>query len=154
MLTQNYGREVNRYSRLWQAIIGQLRESERSSRASADMATLRLYERTGETRNISDLRNREGIEQTVKNFPSSLSWLAYRTSFYSILGQSMGMDIALHPIRHAFRANMLHRHMGLRPDVYASILAAMNEKIRATTTEVLASTQPIITRIELPLFRG
>jgi hypothetical protein len=152
MLTQNYGNEVNRYSRLWELIIGQLRESEQSSSASVDMAILRLHERAGTIRSISDLRNREGVERTVRTFLGSLSWLAFRTCFYSILSQSMGVDVVLHPIRHAFRANMLHRHMGLRPDVYASILGAMNDKIRATTTEVLAYTQPIVSRIELPLF--
>jgi hypothetical protein len=98
------------------------------------------------------LDEHHAVDEEIQRFAASMSWLALRTAFYSILAQSSGADVVLHPIRHSFRINLLRRHLGMNVGAYAPIVLALNERMQGTVQDIVSATQPTVRRLDLPLF--
>jgi len=147
-----YGEEIHKYSKLWASLITQLDARTRSDANDAASDRITVTNANGSELDLSNLPKDERVRGEVSQLAASLSWLALRTAFYSELSQASGADVVLHPIRHAFRLNMLKRHMGMREDIYKPIVEALSGKIATTTSQVLSVTDPVISNVKLPLF--
>lgn len=148
MLGDPKGDEVHRYSKLWNAISSQLLTRDGGTAASTTLPAIGLIDKSG--RRVST--EREDVDGTVRNFAASMGWLALRTAFYCTVAQLAGIDVVLHPIRHSFRLNLMHRHLGLADGTYAPIVSALDSRMKDVTRDVIEPTQPIVARMDLPLF--
>jgi hypothetical protein len=144
--------EVRRYSKLWEAISTQLLAKSASLDGSEPAKPIHFVQRDGEETDLSKLDRRHAVDKEIQRFAASMSWLALRTAFYSILAQSSGADVVLHPIRHSFRLNLLRRHLGMNVGAYAPVIVALNDRMHGTVQDIVSATQPIVRRLELPLF--
>ena len=83
---------------------------------------------------------------------ANLSWLAYRTIFYTLAAKETGGTLILHPIRNAFQINFLSRLFPQSHEVYRTLISALNRPVEATVRSIFAPTQPLIAKYPLPMF--
>jgi hypothetical protein len=92
------------------------------------------------------------ISDEIKNFAAALNWLALKTAFYCFVAEATGMNIVLHPIRHAFLTNQLNRIYRLSPATYNILVGLLKNGIAGTVHEITSATDPILTELKLPMF--
>lgn len=83
---------------------------------------------------------------------ANLSWLAYRTIFYTIMAKEMGGTLILHPIRNAFQINFLSKLHPQNTTTFRNLISSINAPVESTVNSIFAQTQPLITKFPLPMF--
>ncbi|HBN83630.1 MAG TPA: hypothetical protein DDZ89_07265 [Clostridiales bacterium] len=83
---------------------------------------------------------------------ANLSWLAYRTIFYTLVAKETGGTLILHPIRNAFQINFLSRLFPQSNEQYRILISALNASVEESVRSIFAITQPLITKYPLPMF--
>lgn len=83
---------------------------------------------------------------------ANLSWLAYRTIFYTLVAKENGGTLILHPIRNAFQINFLSRLFPQSNSLYKNLISALNEPVEVSIQSIFAQTQPLIAKYPLPMF--
>lgn len=98
-------------------------------------------------------RTRNGhISQQTELLMANLSWLAYRTIFYTLAAKENGGTLILHPIRNAFQINFLSRLFPQSNEQYRNLISALNAPVEASVRSIYEPTQPLITKYPLPMF--
>ena len=92
------------------------------------------------------------IGKQTELFMANLSWLAYRTIFYTLIANKMGGTLILHPIRNAFQINYLKSLFPQSHNMYKTLINAMNAPVEATVNSILKPSQPLVTKYFLPMF--
>ncbi|QBE96640.1 hypothetical protein PMF13cell1_02187 [Blautia producta] len=92
------------------------------------------------------------LGENVKKLIANLSWLAYRTIFYTLAANQMKSSLILHPIRNAFQINFLAKLNSKRSTVFKTIISAMNAPVEAAVDSIYSATQPLVTKYPLPMF--
>ncbi len=83
---------------------------------------------------------------------ANLSWLAHRTIFYTLLAKETGGSLVLHPIRNAFQINFLNKLYPQSNNVFRSLISSINSPVQNTVKAILEPTQPLISKLPLPMF--
>ena len=96
-----------------------------------------------------DLR---GLSTQASAFFAGLNWLALRTIYFSLVASHLRSDLLLHPIRHAFHMNWLLKVSKAEKSLYKPIIDAFNGKANIAVNKITSATQPVISKLQLPLF--
>lgn len=83
---------------------------------------------------------------------ANLSWLAFRTIFYTLVGKEVGGSLILHPIRSAFQINFLSKLFPQSNNIFSNLITALNAPVESTVKSIFSTTQPIISKYSLPMF--
>lgn len=91
------------------------------------------------------------ISKQVSAFLAGLSWLDFRTTFYTLISNEMGFDLILHPIRNSYEVNLLKRYSS---EQHSSriIIKAMNDISTKTLNSIISNTQPMVIKNDMPMF--
>ena len=73
----------------------------------------------------------KGLKQKDNLFMSGLSWMDFRTTFYTLIASELGFDLTLHPIRNTYQISLLQRY-SQRPQSSRAILNVINKKAYET----------------------
>lgn len=150
MLEDVGGVDLPKFSKLACMIYAELDENRRVDEQQPDPEVV-LYDSRGELISLEKQSDRVMSDQ-VKRFLSGLNWLAFRTSLYTITAKELGVDLFLHPIRHAFQVNLLSKLTEGETSIFRNIISTMNAEAAVTVNRVLETTQPFIVRQPLPMF--
>lgn len=140
------GIDVPKYSKLASRIFSELYEKARSENASPTPPP-KLFRSNGEPIEFDN-----SLTKQTRAFFAGLSWLAAKSIYYTLLARSLGCDLFLHPIRHAFQANFLRKMDVLDGSIYTTLINAMNSQAREAVQKITTLGQPIITSQPMPLF--
>lgn len=88
----------------------------------------------------------------TKLFLADLSWLAFRTIFYTLVANQVGGTLVLHPIRNAFQMSYLQSVDSVFDSTYRSLLNAMNSATDEKIREVFNASLPLVSKYILPMF--
>jgi hypothetical protein len=156
MLERESGVDIEKYSKLSTAIYSELTEKTRTTSSYIEERA-ELYDSRGVL--IDENYSKEGrhssefvIPKQVKAFFAGLSWLAYRTIFYSLISKNTGVDLFLHPIRQSFQINFLSKIALQYSSIFKSLIETINNVSKTTANRIIERTQPSITTQQLPLF--
>lgn len=82
---------------------------------------------------------------------SGLSWMDFRTTFYTLIASELGFDLTLHPIRNTYQISLLQRY-SQKPQSSRAILNIINKKAYETFNEINSATEQILITSKLPMF--
>jgi hypothetical protein len=156
------GLDLEKYSKLSSAIFFELydkRRTEQTNGANEDFVLIdrnkRMIEDSDEFK-IVDIhgikQDAGGLAHQTRMFFAGLNWLAFRTIFYTIAANSLGIDLFIHPIRHGFQANLLSKLSRQDIAFFKPLIDAINDSANQTLNKVLAPTQPFVMKQKIPLF--
>ncbi len=91
-------------------------------------------------------------EKRTKYFIANLSWLAFRTIFYTIIANQVGGNLILNPIRDAFQINYLNSIDRSFSATYSSIIRKMDSDADDMIRQIHSVTDPIVLKYRLPMF--
>ncbi len=159
MLAGAGGIDLEKYSTLSSAIYGELLDKYRSTEQDAASKKSVLVSSSGAPIDsgfkLVDQGGHE-VSATVSKqadiFLAGLSWLAFRTVFYSLAASNLGTDLFLHPIRHSFQANLLSKLHKNNPSTFKPLIDAMNDCANKSLNRIVEYTQPFVTKHQTPLF--
>ncbi|MGF7143813.1 hypothetical protein HNQ56_002243 [Anaerotaenia torta] len=156
MLAGNHNEiDIEKYSKLTQMIFSELQDNSAKKQVNTSVI---LDSRGKPITSDYTVIDKEGnvreahIGRQTELFMANLSWLAYRTIFYTLVAKQMGGTLILHPIRDAFQINYFQRLFPQKPNWCQTLIKAMNVPVEETVKLVFASTQPVITKYTMPLF--
>lgn len=92
------------------------------------------------------------VSKQVDYFLSNLSWLAYRTIFYTLAVNEIGGSLVLHPIRDAFQISYLSRMNQEFNSTYRRLVHIMNRAAESRVRSIYESSNPMVSKYNLPLF--
>ena len=92
------------------------------------------------------------ISSQTNLFLADLSWLAYRTIFYTLVANQLGGDLILHPIRNSFQINLFKKKNPTFETTYNQLLATLNLEAEKTITAIFRNSYPIVSKYILPMF--
>lgn len=146
---------IDKYSKLNQMIFSELNDQfvKPSNNKSIILdssgvpikATHRVYDKEGRLQEAY-------IGKQTELLMANLSWLAYRTIFYTIMAKETGGTLILHPIRNAFQINFLSKLHPQNTDIFKTLISSINAPVENTVNSIFTSTQPLITKFSLPMF--
>jgi len=146
---------IDKYSKINQMIFSELNDG--FIKPSSDKHI--ILDSSGQPiRNVHRIYDKEGcikeahIGKQVELLMANLSWLAYRTIFYTIMAKETGGTLILHPIRNSFQINFLRKVYPQSTDVFRQLISSINMPAEKTIKSIFASTQPLITKFSLPMF--
>lgn len=153
------GVDVEKYSRLSSAIYSELLDRSRVDSVSGEGNSVTLLDHKGQpiTSGYSIIdKNGEsksaGVPHLVAAFFDGLNWLAFRTIFYTLAANNLGVDLFLHPIRQAFQPNFLVKLNQEDPSVFKPLIDAMNDAANTSINTISGKVNPFVTKHQLPLF--
>lgn len=82
---------------------------------------------------------------------ANLSWLAFRTIFYTIVSYNTSGSLVLNPIRNAFQINYLYKITN-DSNLYQNMLRSLNVSSEMTVKAIHSATQHFAFRYNLPMF--
>jgi hypothetical protein len=92
------------------------------------------------------------VDTQLKTFVAALNWLSLKTAFYCLVAETTGMNVVLHPIRHAFLLNQLNRINGLPASTYNALMILLKDGITGTIREITHASDPVLSELPLPMF--
>lgn len=92
------------------------------------------------------------VSRQTNLFLANLSWLAYRTIFYTLFTNTIGGTLILHPIRNAFQISYLNKISGIFNNVYCNIISSMNKRAEERLKSIYQHTEPFLAKYVLPIF--
>lgn len=92
------------------------------------------------------------ISKNVDYFLSNLSWLAYRTIFYTLVANEVGGSLILHPIRDAFQISYLNRMNREFNCTYRRLIQIMNQAAEKRVRSIYEVSTPMVSKYNMPLF--
>jgi len=92
------------------------------------------------------------ISEQVQRFGAALNWLALKSAFYVQIAKLHGFELVLHPIRHAFAAQMLKQTHDLSTGAYDAVTALLRDGISHTVTEIVKTSEPVMSAMYLPMW--
>lgn len=150
--TNNSNIDESTFSKMKQMIfaegLDELEKEKNPRRILIDSSGNEIYSNKDEQGNM----RYNAIAKQTEYFLANLSWLAFRTIFYTIATKHLGGTLVLNPIRDAFQISYLNKiNIDFR-DTYRNIVTAMNMKVDSTINAIFNPTQPLIAKYVLPLF--
>lgn len=159
MLTGVGGIDLEKYSQLSSAIYNELADKRRAVETDIDESKVVLVDSRGTIIDSDyEVFDKEGrpseahISSQASAFFAGLNWLAFRTIFYTLAARSLGVDLFLHPIRHAFQANFIPKLFREDSATFKPLIDAMNNSANDSINKILGKTQPFVTKQAIPLF--
>ena len=147
--------DIEKYSKLNQMIFSESNDSfvKQSNGKSIILDSKGTPITQGYTVQDKEGRTQEAyIGKQTKLFMANLSWLAFRTIFYTLVAKENGGTLILHPIRNAFQINFLSRLFPQIDAQYRVLISALNAPVEESVRSIFAQTQPIIAKYPLPMF--
>ena len=92
------------------------------------------------------------LSDQVKAFSSSLSWLSFRTSYYSLFGLDKGLTPILHPIRQSFQINFAEKGLGFPKRRMKGVIDYLAGESLAILQEIRDVADPVTVVNKLPIF--
>jgi len=148
LLQEHCGVDIPKYSKLADMIFSQFKDGEPVSVMGKKSSI--IYDSKGNA--ISDgytVIDKYGdekdahISSQTKLFMSGLSWMDFRTTFYTLIANQLGFDLTLHPIRNTYQISLLQRYSSA-PQSSRIILDAINKKAYETFDKINSSTEQIL----------
>jgi hypothetical protein len=150
LLTDDSGVSAQKYSSMHAMIASQLWGEERGSYVAP---SLMLKDKSGKRLPDRFTRDKDyEIGDQVQRFAAALNWLALKTNFYARVAEANNMDLVLHPIRHAFLANVIHKSYKISSSTYDSITTMLRNGITGTVREITKHSEPILSELRLPMW--
>lgn len=150
LLADDSGVSVDKYSTLHAMIVSQMWGEASEPPIGQDIP---LRDKAGRKLAPHFTRDKEfEIGAQVQTFAAALNWLALRTAFYSLVAESTDMDVVLHPIRHAFLANLIQRSYEMPSSTYHSVTKMLRDGITGTVREIVRMSDPILSELTLPMW--
>ena len=155
LLQEHCGVDIPKYSKLADMIFSQFKDGEPVSVMGKKSSI--IYDSKGDV--ISDgytVIDKYGdekdahISSQTKLFMSGLSWMDFRTTFYTLIANQLGFDLTLHPIRNTYQISLLQRYSSA-PQSSRIILNAINKKAYETFDKINSSTEQILITTQLPM---
>lgn len=156
LLQEQCGVDIPKYSKLADMIFSQFKDGEPTN--DMDPKKPIIYDSKG--RIISDgytvtdkigSKKEAYISKQTSLFLAGLSWLDFRTTFYTLIANQLSLDLTLHPIRNTYQISLLKRYSS-KPQSSKVILDAINKKAYETFSEINSVTQQILITAHLPMF--
>jgi hypothetical protein len=149
MLESIGGLDTNKYSKLATMIKQELTDQSISSTEIEDQEPL-LYNSKGEK--VTFNKDFNGLASETVAFFAGLNWLAFRTFFYTLAANELGMDLFLHHIRHSFQINSFQKLRILDDSTYKPLIDTLNSKASDAINKIFSPTRPFIVKQNLPMF--
>lgn len=92
------------------------------------------------------------ISKSTEFWLSNLSWLAFRTIFYTLIASIKECNVSLHPIRHAFQIHYINKTKMISNDIFNNILSIINASAENTIKSIFKPSQSLILKYNLPMF--
>ena len=147
--------DIEKYSKLNQMIFNELNDGfDKKPKGKAVIVDSkgRLINQQYTVRDQEDRMQEAHVGRQTELLMANLSWLAYRTIFYTLAAKEAGGTLILHPIRNAFQINFLSRLFPQSNVQYRTLISALNAPVEAAVRSIYASTQPLIAKYPLPMF--
>lgn len=155
LLEEHCGVDIPKYSKLAEMIFSQMKSGEPTS----DMGekTHEIYDSNGTL--ITDsyvLYSKDGypVESEISSqtdyFLAGLSWLDFRTTYYTLLAKHQGFDLTLHPIRNAYEIGLLKKY-STHPQSARVLLDQIDRISKDAFVKINSNTQPILLKSQLPM---
>ena len=153
MLEKSGSIDTRKYSALSEMIFLELSANPNSTSIKPNPNNYSLISSRGETipdKSVSGSETHEITDQ-INAFAASMSWLAMRTSFYTLLSNAYEADAILHPIRSSFQLSLANR-MGQAKGAFAPILQRFADETARVVKDITSTSDPVIAEMEIPLF--
>ncbi len=149
LLTDESGVDIEKYSALHAMLSSQLFGESSENDSSFEFP---VRDKHGHSLNSRLAEGELGISSQVRNFGAALNWLALKSAFYVNVAKSGGMELVLHPIRHAFVTQTLRQAGDLSSSSYDAVTNLLREGISRTVKEITEATEPILATLPLPMW--
>lgn len=156
LLQEHCGVDIPKYSKLADMIFSQFKDGEPTSVMGKKPSI--IYDSKGniisEGYTVIDKSGHEKdahISSQTNLFMSGLSWMDFRTTFYTLIASELGFDLTLHPIRNTYQISLLQRY-SQKPQSSRAILNIINKKAYETFNEINSATEQILITSKLPMF--
>lgn len=155
LLEEQCGVDIPKYSKLAEMIFSQMKSGEPTS--DMDKKRAEIYDSKGNL--ITDdyvLHSKEGhsveseISAQTDYFMAGLSWLDFRTTYYTLLAKHQGFDLVLHPIRNAYEIALLRKYSS-HPQSARVLLSEIDRLSQEAFTKINSYTQPVLLKSQLPM---
>lgn len=156
ILQEHCGVDIPKYSKLADMIFSQFKNGEPTEEMGYKRP--KIYDSNGEFVSEGYVvidESGSGQEALVAKqtnlFLAGLSWMDFRTTFYTLVAEQLGVDLTLHPIRNTYQITLLEKYSN-RPQNSRTILDTINQKAYETFRAINLPTQPILIATCLPMF--
>lgn len=93
-----------------------------------------------------------GMTGALSAFVASLSWISFKTIYYSLAAKHLKADTFLYPIRQAFQLHYMEKRHAYGPDFTSSIINRLNDDVSKDVATILSSDRTTAVSIDLPIF--
>lgn len=158
MLGDECGEDFSNFSAITSEIFCELEDKRNcSSKINADVE---LYDRNG-TKITKDYKvagarwgagDQGGLTPGLSAFLSALSWLAYKSIYYTTAANWFKADSSLHPVRQAFQLQYLRQKGVYDQNMSQGLLARLSGAFRQEIDFIVNQTHPTGFESDVPLF--
>lgn len=157
MLADTGGIGIEKYSHLSSTIYSELIDKRRANHTGNENSKVVLLDHYGKPISpfVTDKWGNQqpaDLSKQINAFFDGLNWLAFRTIFYTLAANNLGVDLFLHPIRQAFQPNFLTKLNQEDLSTFKPVIDAMSEQANSSINKILGRTTPFVTKRNIPLF--
>lgn len=158
MLGEEGGEDFSNFSTITSEIFCEL-EDRRNCSSRID-SELELYDRNG-TKITPDYKvagakwgagDQGGLTSGLSAFVSALSWLAYKSIYYTTAANWYKVDSSLHPVRQAFQLQYLRQKGVYDQNMAQGLLVRLSGAFRQEIDFIVNQTHPTGFEADVPLF--
>lgn len=93
-----------------------------------------------------------GMTGALAAFVASLSWISFKTIYYSLAAKHLKADTFLYPIRQAFQLHYMEKRHAYGPDFTSSIIERLNTEVSKDVGKIISSDRSTAVSIDIPFF--